>query len=104
MMGPKTLIDRLSLPNSASLLNVDILLPPDSIVNPQPPASCIYYFALLQAFIARLWRRVRGDPRQREPYRVLRDVRDEYVSIEEAERDDGVVIRAIANPIRRACR
>lgn len=33
-----------------------------------------------------------GDPLEREPERVLRDVRDEYVSIEGAARDYGVVI------------
>lgn len=34
-----------------------------------------------------------GDPLQREPSRVLEDVRKEYISIEDAERDYGVVIR-----------
>jgi N-methylhydantoinase B len=33
-----------------------------------------------------------GDPLDREPWRVLEDVRDEYVSIEAAERDYAVVI------------
>ncbi len=33
-----------------------------------------------------------GDPLEREPQRVLRDVRDEYVSIEGARRDYGVVV------------
>ena len=34
-----------------------------------------------------------GQPLERDPERVLRDVRDEYVSIEGAERDYGVVVR-----------
>jgi N-methylhydantoinase B len=38
-----------------------------------------------------------GDPLSREPERVLRDVRDEYVSIEGAYRDYGVVVEG--NPI-----
>ena len=33
-----------------------------------------------------------GDPRQRVPERVLRDVRDGYISVEMAARDYGVVI------------
>jgi N-methylhydantoinase B len=33
-----------------------------------------------------------GDPLDREPWQVLEDVRDEYVSLESAERDYGVVI------------
>jgi len=37
-----------------------------------------------------------GDPLDRDPEMVLRDVRDEYVSIEGARRDYGVVIRGDA--------
>jgi N-methylhydantoinase B len=39
-----------------------------------------------------------GDPLEREPERVMRDVRDEYVSIAGARRDYGVVI--IGDPVR----
>ena len=35
-----------------------------------------------------------GDPRQRDPQRVLGDVLDGFVSVEQAERDYGVVIKA----------
>jgi N-methylhydantoinase B len=35
----------------------------------------------------------RGDPHQREPWRVAQDVRRGYVSVASAERDYGVVIR-----------
>lgn len=51
LIALKLLVDPRSPPNSATLRNIDIVLPPDSIVNPQPPASSMYYFALIQAII-----------------------------------------------------
>jgi len=51
LIALKLLVDPRSPPNSATLRNIDIVLPADSIVNPQPPASSMYYFALIQAII-----------------------------------------------------
>ena len=51
LIALKLLVDRHSPPNSASMRHIDIVLPPDCIVNPQPPASTMYYFALIQAII-----------------------------------------------------
>lgn len=51
VIGLKSLIDRESRYTSGSLRSVDVVLPPDSIVNPAPPHTCMYYFEVIVSTI-----------------------------------------------------
>lgn len=51
IMALKMLLDRHSPPNSGAMRNVDIILPPGSMLNPHPPASTMFYFSMVQAII-----------------------------------------------------
>ena len=51
LMALKLLLDRKSPPNSGAMRNIDIVVPPGTMLNPQPPAATMFYFALVQAII-----------------------------------------------------
>jgi N-methylhydantoinase B len=51
VLGLKCLIDRHSRYTSGSLRPIDVVLPPNSIVNPDPPHSCMYYFEVVLSMI-----------------------------------------------------
>ena len=50
-LGLKCLIDRYSRYTSGSLRPIDVVLPPNSIVNPDPPHACMYYFEVTLSMI-----------------------------------------------------
>lgn len=51
VLGLKCLIDRHSRYTSGSLRPIDVVLPPNSIVNPDPPHACMYYFEVVLSMI-----------------------------------------------------
>ncbi len=51
MVALKELFDRRSVPCSGSLRDIDFLLPADSFLNAQPPASTMSYYALVDTVI-----------------------------------------------------
>ena len=51
LLGLKALLEPVQAPNSGTLRNVDLLLPPGSILNPQPPAATMFYPELVEAII-----------------------------------------------------
>ena len=51
MVALKELFDRRSVPCSGSLRDIDFLLPAESFLNAQPPASTMSYYALVDAVI-----------------------------------------------------
>jgi N-methylhydantoinase B len=51
LLALKLLLDRHSSPNSGALRNVDVVLPPGSLVNPHPPTATMFYFSMVQAVI-----------------------------------------------------
>jgi len=58
-----------------------------------PPSIARAGAAIERASIL-IWQRLIGDPRTRDPQRVLDDVRDGLITAEEVRRDYGVVINA----------
>jgi N-methylhydantoinase B len=56
VLGLKCLIDRHSRYTSGSLRPIDVVLPPDSFVNPDPPHACQYYFELVISMIMAVFR------------------------------------------------
>jgi N-methylhydantoinase B len=51
LLALKVLFDPRSTPSSGALENIDIVLPPGSIINPNPPASGMYYYAMVQSIM-----------------------------------------------------
>lgn len=56
VLGLKCLIDRHSRYTSGSLRPVDVVLPPGSFVNPDPPHACQYYFEIVISMIMAVFR------------------------------------------------
>ncbi len=51
VLGLKCLIDRHSRYTSGSLRPIDVVLPQNSLVNPDPPHACMYYFEVVLSMI-----------------------------------------------------
>jgi N-methylhydantoinase B len=56
VLGLKCLIDRYSRYTSGSLRPIDVVLPPGSFVNPDPPHACQYYFEVVISMIMAVFR------------------------------------------------
>ncbi|MEI8240590.1 MAG: hydantoinase B/oxoprolinase family protein, partial [Actinomycetota bacterium] len=50
-LGLKCLVDRYSRYTSGSLRPIDVVLPQNSIINPDPPHACMYYFEVTLSMI-----------------------------------------------------
>lgn len=55
-VGLKCLIEPYARMTSGTLRNVDIVLPPDSIVNPAPPHACQFYFAVVSSMLTAIFK------------------------------------------------